>query len=512
MIKYSSVNYETIKQDLISYVKSKPYYDAWKDFYESGSGTTLIQLMSGLGTFLSFHSMAARRESNLFYARLRSSVYGIADLLGYPVNRRSAAILNLTIEWTGTDYQFHLFDPDFFDPDNSPVQFQYDMMYEGNSLGTTKSYPITFTNDTTVNLGSNYYTQDTGVQAIVGTWKRYIHKVSESKNFYEIPIVVEDIDNIDNQYIRVYVNRVHKTTTRYVEELEDDSESDNPCILLKTLGDRVVVIFGDGVYGIKPNADDEVVIDFLQVAETDNTELDVIENISITGENLVYATVSGATLYHPQYSADSLLKITRVAPGYFASKRRMVTLEDHEYVVMSQPGIISAKAVKSTDESECCTCLIAYLYDDLHVMDETEETSMLAALDDHRIQGEQIILVDPVPVYVYIQMTVVVYSGANTAEIEADTVEYITNNMVRRLGGSFKVGEILYTVNNMANVRRAYIHAPAYDYDLMASSPQKYWKYFTIIPQGGGGIDMTFSFRDTGQYSYGDIAGGYIES
>ena len=82
IIDPKSLSFESIKQDLINYVQSRPDYAKWQDFYEGGAGTTQLELFAGVATFLSFHAIGARRETYIETRKLRSSAINICTTLG----------------------------------------------------------------------------------------------------------------------------------------------------------------------------------------------------------------------------------------------------------------------------------------------------------------------------------------------------------------------------------------------------------------------------------------------
>jgi len=97
VINIKAISFEKILVELQTYVESQDDADRWLDFFEGGAGQTLLELMSGLGTYLSYHSSSARREAYLDHAKLRSSIFGIATMQGYPVERKSAPLVFLKI-------------------------------------------------------------------------------------------------------------------------------------------------------------------------------------------------------------------------------------------------------------------------------------------------------------------------------------------------------------------------------------------------------------------------------
>lgn len=91
-----SQSYLKILSDLSNFVATKTDAEAWKDFYDSSVGKTILELHAGLGEFNSFHAIMSRRESYLQDAEIRSSCIGIAETLGYAVHRGNNDHLAIT--------------------------------------------------------------------------------------------------------------------------------------------------------------------------------------------------------------------------------------------------------------------------------------------------------------------------------------------------------------------------------------------------------------------------------
>ena len=87
LIDPKNVSYESIRQSLIDYVKSRESGAAWKDFYEGSTGVVIIELMAAMMTYLQYIAAVNRRESYLTYAQNKSSMTAISEMLGYSVYR-----------------------------------------------------------------------------------------------------------------------------------------------------------------------------------------------------------------------------------------------------------------------------------------------------------------------------------------------------------------------------------------------------------------------------------------
>ncbi len=96
-ISPSSVSFDEIKADLQAYMDSKPDAAKWKDFFDSQVGTTVVEMIAGLGTMLKYDAIVSRREAFPRYAQNRSSVVAYAESVGYSVFRGRNSVLKLTV-------------------------------------------------------------------------------------------------------------------------------------------------------------------------------------------------------------------------------------------------------------------------------------------------------------------------------------------------------------------------------------------------------------------------------
>lgn len=82
-----AISFDSIKASLQNYVNTKPENEAWKDFYASSAGETIIEIAAALGAFYAYQSIVGRRESFLSVAQNYTSVLGLAQNLGYSASR-----------------------------------------------------------------------------------------------------------------------------------------------------------------------------------------------------------------------------------------------------------------------------------------------------------------------------------------------------------------------------------------------------------------------------------------
>lgn len=97
VVNPSSVSFTGILADLEAFLDSAPDAVKWHDFFQSTTGTLVKQLIAGLGSFLQYNIVTARRETSIRYAKNRSSVIAAAESDGYSAFRGKNAVLQMTV-------------------------------------------------------------------------------------------------------------------------------------------------------------------------------------------------------------------------------------------------------------------------------------------------------------------------------------------------------------------------------------------------------------------------------
>lgn len=344
-----SVSFESIKQDLQNHVES--YEDkSWRDFYASSAGTVVLELNAAIGAFLSHGILSAIRETRMNQARLRSSVSEMASLLGYTVNRKSAAKLLVTLEIS----------------EGQSIYWD-----RGDVIGDLNGNPVSLLRSTILNAGINT------VVCVVGTWKSEHITITTSSDFARIFIPDGTMENdieysyTSNTETEVYsmvemvvrpdtarntvlgnvvpTSGVRVSLVTYAEEL--DSES----CLVKTYGDGVVLVFGDGVFGKKVGLGDAVDLSYVSTSGAlDSTTLKSLN----TSLSLSVGTLQNFSLLYPGSNEDAMKKIKLIASSYNAARRRMITIPDHKAIIGQYHGVVSANARRVVSEDGCSACSV----------------------------------------------------------------------------------------------------------------------------------------------------------
>lgn len=97
-INYYTRNFADVRQELISYVKQY-YPDTFNDFNDASVGMMLLELNAAVGDMLSFHTDRMFQETQIDFAKERSSILSMARTFGLkvPGKRPSVTIVDFSV-------------------------------------------------------------------------------------------------------------------------------------------------------------------------------------------------------------------------------------------------------------------------------------------------------------------------------------------------------------------------------------------------------------------------------
>lgn len=486
IVNTKSLTEDEIKADLINFIQGQPDGKKWLDFFDGSHGQTILELCSGIGALLSYQATANRRETNLVTAKLKSSLYSIAYTLGYPINRKLCSKVKLVI--------------------NNPNKEIY--WLRSIPVGYFKGTPVSLLHDTALPTGVSE------VDCVVGEWHRQSFRITEYEDYLQIPIDIEtDIEFIDNELVEVALNDVPIKTTRYIEDMDENS------LVIKTLINHIVITFGSFVLGRPAKINDVLSIDYLKIRPRSVEESTIpytLKDLQIDQQ----LECTGLTLIRREQPEDDLIKVSRVIPGYFASKRRMVTPADHEAIVLSYPGVRDAKFARGICDinplnnydkavceansgtwtkvnTGCCTQVMSYLkYDETEWLG-TEEDAVYKYLEDFQIAGEHIIFRKGEPVLINLKATVVLKPTGNPEQVRK-ALDAALESQCYLLGATFNIAKWVRDVNEIPGVYQCYVQRPYRDRRLA------FYGYFKP-----GDVQITFTRELNLSSDFKDMLGGY---
>lgn len=415
IISSTSLSFDAILADLTTYVQSLPEYSTqWKDFYEGGAGKTVLDVGSAISSYLALLSYLNRRDSILDFSTLKTTVVGIASALGYVYNRDTAPLLQIQVT-VDTDTVWDKLNP----------------------IGMYGDYELSLLETTTLPKGTSTIT------VAVGAWTSYTATATSSAEFQKLLIE----GNVDNMHYELLVNGSPVTLETAVEDLDDT----NAVIRSYTTG--VFIIFGNGTLGRLLKVNDQVTFNYIQPS-TKLTSL----TLAPTDVSLYTGTASAVSVADQGSTSDSADKLVALAPGYYSTKRRLVTLGDYKYLGGAFQGLTGAVAEKTS--GLCCSVDVVYVRQDEAKLTEYQRSLYQAYLDKYSLVGVENNIVDPTPISVDASFICVVSKSADTTAITSAIRTYLSK-MCLIPGGIFAVSG-LQSVNIDGLIRLYYV-APIVD-------------------------------------------------
>jgi hypothetical protein len=98
IVKIDGASFDAMLERLTEIIKSRPVAERWTDFLEFSSNVIITELIAAGMSFNNYESKVALREAFLHISTRLSSKIGVAETLGYSVNRGQNRRLRLTIE------------------------------------------------------------------------------------------------------------------------------------------------------------------------------------------------------------------------------------------------------------------------------------------------------------------------------------------------------------------------------------------------------------------------------
>jgi len=502
-----------IQNSVVEYLKTLPDYEIWKDMFESSVGKTVIDLISGISELLMFKMDGRLKEQYLFTALNKTSIYLIADMLGYNVNRKAPAVGTIDLIFQSATIE--------------TILLSAGTVLEGSVSVTTLETVEIPVGTTTFSLSGNK------IQVIEGH-KEYLLLTSTPNNNYYYngsqlaTIGIEGIDferiiipSVSFNIASAITDGIKSSVLSLDNYLVDSNgnllivENNIPWVdkFLSLDEDSVVVrtyynggiylLFGDATKGKKLSINDHILVQYLSTTGKDtfitrNTDLGKIVIPTISGKSVI-ANVKVIDSIYGGSDEDSIEKLRYMLAGWHSTQDRAVTLNDWKYILLSYPGAVDAIVRKveennidsifetlinkATDETlitanelitlqeavdrSCCTVEICVLTQNM--IDETREEwanpeeywdangdSLLSYVDNYKMITTRAIVFNPIYKHLEISFSLTVNRSHPSISNLHDIIYGLLNDYIYKLGKSFYLTEITKKIyDTISEVNRA---------------------------------------------------------
>ena len=344
-LRVSELDFETIKQNLITYFKnSETGFTDWD--FEGSNLNTIIDLLAYNTHYNAMLAHMAVNESFIDSAQLRSSVVSAAKLLGYIPRSFSAAKATCDVTAIAA---------------NSATATSF-VIPRGTVLSTTYDslqYQFTVLDEVCVlhREGENYVSRASN--PLIAYQGRLV-STSYQANAYDDGFRYEIGDaNIDISTLKVTVysdsNRVPGSAVvyrKYVDVGNVDATSTVYFINENTFG-KYEISFGNGIFGKKLNSGNVIDVEYLV---TDGSSANRI-NTPLTFTSLVNCVSGVAINQNGQRVSgggdkENLDTLKQNALSSFATQNRAVTADDYRNLIISQFSNIKSVSVWGGEDND----------------------------------------------------------------------------------------------------------------------------------------------------------------
>ena len=313
-IALKSVSEKTILKDLYNFVQAHPDGAKWKDYLESSSGTTIMELLASYGYFKFYHEVMMARESKLETAIMKSSIIELAFNRGYLLAPTHTGSMTLTF-----------------------IARSNYIITRGAVIGTLSDYNIFIANSMTCTKGTEYT-----VECYLGHLNEFESTVIGFGPFEQL------VYNTKDKYIAPEFERftVNNKEVGLLSDLNYLTQYGNDFCIRRVRDSEVKIYSGNGNLGYMHKGTSELKYQCLSYGEDLETKMALNPYILIDCTLVNYATKS-----LPDYSVDKA-KIKGSAV-YYPLDGRIVQDRDYEIAITKYfGGVVADVFAYNSDPNE----------------------------------------------------------------------------------------------------------------------------------------------------------------
>lgn len=349
-IKYTSTDYETIRQNIISLIPSLT--PNWTDFNEGDIGMVIVELFCGVADMLNYYIDKRANECFLGTAKLRQSIINLTELMDYRLARTTSA--QTTLRFTRT------------------ASIGRDIVIpKYTTCATAGGTSFVINAELSSLLQSNSYIDIVAYEGVLAT-QTFVGDGAETQTY---PISRK---NVSDNFLNVYVNNV-----LWEEDRGQALNPDNYNIYLaKTDWEGNTSIVFSSRRGNVPNNNDVIDVKYLATSGVNGNIEDtgMVTIISSTFTDSSYLTVTNTTPATGGASAEDMETARLTAPVALRALHRAVSGEDYAFFATEIAGIAKAFA-----EQGDATWKVVNLYvapTDGAVLTEAKKAEILAYFEN----------------------------------------------------------------------------------------------------------------------------------
>ena len=455
-IKLTEVDFDQIKDNLISYLKSTKQFT---DFDFDGSNLQVIlNLIAYQAQLNSYSANMIANESFLASSTLRNNVVSNARMVGYiPTSTKSSRNL--------IDFQYQLNLEDY--PNGFPIYLEIQAGLAFQTASGNSTYIFNIIDSQTGSVDNTGLVKFKDIDIFEGIYLRETFTVDTSD--FNQRFVLQN-PGIDTYTLRVEVqeNPNEDALTFYTQASNlVEVNNDSTVYWVEEVNDEYYELsFGDGYFG-KALQDGAVINVYYLVTNGEVANgIQGTSNYTFSGKttdsygNAIAdrPTVTNVGISNGGNSLEDVTSVKKHAPKFYASQNRCVISDDYETIVRNiYPAVddIFVYGGEQLDIPEYGRVYIAVKPKGGDALSAVTKKYITNSLSDYRIASIDIQMVDPTILFIEVN-TLVYYddkktikdNAAITADVSDTLIQYGEADSVSKFGGAVRYSRILSAIDD----------------------------------------------------------------
>lgn len=415
-----AISWDSIRNQLQSYIQGKTEQETWKDFYVSGAGQTVIEIAAALGAFYAYHFIVGRRECYLTTAQNYTSIVGLAQNNGYSCKR-------------GTNLQVNI----NFAPSVSTPLYKWDII--GSYLDYDLIVMDNFDGENELTPGKEYT-----IPCVIGN-------LVDGNDAIIIPTdkltsFSFHSDKTTDQY-RLILNNQEVPTSTQVKDLQKDYW----VTITNPYGSFDAFYLQQGNYKYSPND-----ILYVQFVERNNLDWGAFSESNLHIDIPGQITEAGCTLLQDRIESEDIDQIRIKAPLYHETSMVIRSRRDYsKYLLLANNKLITANDRDITPG----LIEITYLTKDGSILTQEEINHWLDEIEQARPSGvARALITHPIEVARDLKIKIWKTETGSTSAISSSISDIIKkyNNV---LGLQLDLNQLEHDIERLEGVKIARVTA-----------------------------------------------------
>ena len=451
--KFTNLDFDQIKTQIKDYLRANSNFT---DFDFEGSNFSVLIDALAYNTYISaFNSNLVVNESFLDSATLRENVVSLARNIGYVPRSKTASKAAITFNVTANT--------------TSPTMtLEPGLVCVGRQNDSDIVFSISESITTNVTVSSGIGTASFGsatdpIHVMEGTFltSQFVVDGSLEQRF------ILDNSNIDTSSIVAYVGSPGVLGAQYklIDNIVGISSASNTYLIQEVQDERYELLFGDGVFGRKPENGAVITVQYVVTSGSDGNgpENFVFAGsfIGDSGQVITPTVIPTINTVNPASNGGDIESVDSVkyfAPRLYSSQYRAVTSRDYEAIVASiypNTETVSVVGGEEVDPPQFGTVLITIKPKNGEFVSDFDKNQILTKLKSYSLTGINQKIVDLQVLYVEVE-SFIYYDSTKVAavsdlktKIVNSLTTYSTSGDVNKFGGRFKYSKVLNVVDNI---------------------------------------------------------------